>query len=206
MQKHFRSKIHLENEKLNEMIIPKWLFKEEEARIKKQQKKVYNLKTLQQIARENIKFFDEVLDKEIAKKMIDPYYFMDEISKTGFKINLGSPNVNHANSAIIIEPNLQDFGIETRYFNKILKESSIIYAILINHYNINYHTFFSASFSQMNEEDQRSDEIELTSNLNIILNLTETDNNIIDAESQLEHQNQIHDAKKRDGYLIKFLQ
>ena len=43
MQKHLRSKKHLENKKQNEMIIPEWLFKEEQAPIKKQ--KIYtNLK------------------------------------------------------------------------------------------------------------------------------------------------------------------
>ena len=33
--KHLRSKKHLENEKQNEMIIPEWLFKEEQAPNKK---------------------------------------------------------------------------------------------------------------------------------------------------------------------------
>ena len=36
MQKHFRSRKHFENEKQKEMIIPKRLFKEEQAPIKKQ--------------------------------------------------------------------------------------------------------------------------------------------------------------------------
>ena len=37
---------------------------------------------------------DKELDKEIAKKMINPYYFIDENLKFGFKINLESHNVN----------------------------------------------------------------------------------------------------------------
>ena len=40
----------------------------------------------------------------------------------------------------------------------------------------------------INEEDQRSDETELFINLNINNNLTETDINYIDVQSQLEHQ------------------
>ena len=39
-KKHFGSKKHLENEKQNEMIIAKWLFKEEQAPIKKKPEKV----------------------------------------------------------------------------------------------------------------------------------------------------------------------
>ena len=50
--KHLKSKKHLENIKQNEMIIPEWLFKEERSPIKKMMQKVYNPKTLQQLARQ----------------------------------------------------------------------------------------------------------------------------------------------------------
>ena len=53
--KHSRSKDHLENMIQNEMIIPEWFFKEEKTPIKKQIQKVYNPKTLKQLAREKIK-------------------------------------------------------------------------------------------------------------------------------------------------------
>ena len=43
----------------------------------------------------------------------------------------------------------------------------------------------------LNEEDERSDEKELSFNLNLNRNLTETDINTIDVKSQLEHQIQI---------------
>ena len=49
------------------MIIPEWLFKEEQTPIKKQIKKVYNPKTLKQIARQNIKINDKKLEKELAE-------------------------------------------------------------------------------------------------------------------------------------------
>ena len=49
--KNLRSKIFLENIEQNEMIIPDWLFKEEQAPIKKQIKNIYNPNTLQQLAR-----------------------------------------------------------------------------------------------------------------------------------------------------------
>ena len=59
--KHLRSRKHIENLKQNEMIIPEWLFKEEQAPIKKQIEKIYNPKTLEQLARKNIKLSDEEL-------------------------------------------------------------------------------------------------------------------------------------------------
>ena len=69
------------------------------------------------------------------------------------------------------------------------------YARLINQYKLKYHILFSASFYKINEEDQKSDGIELFVNLNIINNLTETDIDTIDVKSQLKHQNQIQETK-----------
>ena len=92
--------------------------------------------------------------------MFNSYYFNDENIKIGLKINLESHNINHANSFLSIVPNFPDIGIETRYINKISKEMANIYARLINQYNFKYHIVFSASFYEINEEDQRSDEAE----------------------------------------------
>ena len=79
--KHLRSKKHLENIEQNEMIIPEWFFKEEKAHIKKKIQKLYNPKSLKQLAREKIKLDD----KELAKIMINPYYFIDNNLKKWFQ-------------------------------------------------------------------------------------------------------------------------
>ena len=135
-------------------------------------------------------------DKDLAKKMINPYYFFDENLKIGFKNNLESHNVNHANSLLNIEPNFPEFGIEFRYINKVKKELSVIYARLINQYKFKYHTLFSASFYKINEEDQRNNETEIYIKLNINHILTESDTDNIDVRSQLEHQIQIQEMKE----------
>ena len=122
--KHLRIKKHLESIEQNEMIIPEWLFKEEKSPIKKEIQKFYNPKTLKQVAREKIKLDD----KELAKIMINPYYFIDQNLKIGFKINLESHNFSHPNSIWTIAPNFSEFGIEFRYIKKIVKELSVIYA------------------------------------------------------------------------------
>ena len=72
--KHLKSKKHIENIKQNETIIPEWLFREP---IENKIKKIYNPKSLKQIARNNIKLDDKQLNKELAKKMVNPYYFSD---------------------------------------------------------------------------------------------------------------------------------
>ena len=150
------------------MIIPEWFFKEEKTPIKKKIQKVYNPKTLKQLAREKIKLDD----KELAKMMINPYYFIDENLKNGFKIKLESHNFSHANSILTVTLKFPDFGIEFRYINKIVKELSVLYARLINQYKFKYHTLFSASFYKINEEDKRYNEIELYINLKIDHNLS----------------------------------
>ena len=128
--------------------------------------------------------------------MINPYYFIDENLKIGFKINLESHNFSHANSLLTITPIFPDFGIEFRYINKIVKELSVIYARLINQYKFKYHTLFSASFYKINEEDQRNNEIELYINLKNNNNLTEFDIDNIDVRSQLEQQFQVEETKE----------
>ena len=190
--KHLRSKKHIENMKQSEMIIPEWLFQEP---VENKIKKMYNPKSLKQLARNNIKLDDKQLNKELAKKMINPYYFTDRNLKVGFKINLDSHHINHANSKLTILPNYPEFGIEIRYVYNIIKELSVIYARLINQYKFRYQTVFSARFDEQDEDNQVLDEAELFINLNINHNLTQTDIDNINVESPLEHQIQQQEMK-----------
>ena len=74
--------------------------------------------------------------------MINPYYFTDRVLQVGFNVTLESHHFNHANFRLIIKPNYPEFGIEVRYINKIIKELSVIYARLINHYKFKNQTVF----------------------------------------------------------------
>ena len=67
--KTLRSTKHLEKIKQNEMIIPEWLFKEP---TENEIKKLYISKPLRQLTRDNIELDDKQLNKELAKKMINP--------------------------------------------------------------------------------------------------------------------------------------
>ena len=94
-----------------------------------------------------------------------------------------------------ITPNYPEFGFEVRYVNKKLKDSSVIYAKLMNQYNIKYQTVFSARFDKQNEANQVLDETELFINLNTNHNLKESDLDKIDIKSPLEHQIQQQEMK-----------
>ena len=127
--KHLKSKKHIENMKQNEMIIPEWLYQEP---VENKYNKTYNPKSLKQLARNNIKLDDKQLNKELAKKMLNPYYFTDRNLKVAYKINLDSHHINHLNSKVTITSIFENTGIEFRFINKIMREMSIIYARLIN--------------------------------------------------------------------------
>ena len=176
----------------SELIIPEWLFQEP---IESKFQKIYNPKPLKQIARDNIRLDDKLLNKELAKKMLNPYFFTDRNLKVGFKINLDSHHFIHANSKLTITRSYLEFGIEFRYINKIIKELSAIYARLMNQYKFKYQTVFSAIFDKQDEDNQVLDETELFINLNNNHNLTGTDFDNIDIKSPLEHQIQQQEMK-----------
>ena len=105
--------------------------------------------------------------------------------KIGFKIILESLVLNHASSVLAITPIFPELSNKTRNINTFVKEMATIYARLINQNYFKYRIIFSASFYRINEEDQRSDGIEIFIDLNINHSLTETDIKNIDVKSQL---------------------
>ena len=184
---------HIENEKINSMIIPEWFFQKP---IENEIKNIYKPKSIKQIARENIRLDDKQLNKKkLAKKMLIPYYFTDKSLKVGFKINLDSHHINHANSKLTITPKYPEFAIEVRCINIIMKELSIIYARLKNQYIFKYEVVFSAIFDKQDEDNQLLDETVLFIILSINHNLTQTDINNIAIKTSLEHQKQQQETK-----------
>ena len=125
--------------------------------------------------------------------MINPYYFTDRNLNVGFKINLDSHHINHADSNLTNIPYLPEF--EIRFVNKIIKELSAIYARIINQCKFKYQTVFSAKFDKQDEDNQILDETEIFINLNSNHNLTESDLHEIDNKSPLEHQKQQKEMK-----------
>ena len=125
--------------------------------------------------------------------MINPYNFTNRTLQVGFEVSIDSHHNNHANSELTYKPNFPEIAIETRYVSKIMKELSVIYAILINQYKFRYQTVFSARFDKQDEYDQVLDETEIIFNLNDNQNLTESDLDNIDVKCPLEHQTQQHE-------------
>ena len=64
---------------------------------------------MKQIARDKMKLDDKQLKKNIAEKLIYPYYFTDRVLKIGFKITLESHHNNLVNSKLLNKPNYHEF-------------------------------------------------------------------------------------------------
>ena len=174
------------------MIIPEWLFQEP---IENKINRIYNPRSLRQLARNNIRLDDIQLNKEFARKMINSYYFSDRNLKVAYKINLDSHHINHLNSKITITSNFQDTGIEFRFINKIMRERSIIYARLKNQYTFRYQVVFLSRFDEQDEDGRIFDETELFINLSINQNLTQSDLDNINITFPLERQIQQQEMK-----------
>ena len=119
-------------EKEKARIIPQWLIHERtETKIKTKTK--YNPKSLKQIARDEIEIDDKQLNKKLAKKMINPFYFTKKAWEKRFNIYLYGHHINHVNSKLTSQTNYSETGIETRYGNQIVTEMAKSYARLKIH-------------------------------------------------------------------------
>ena len=85
-----------------------------------------------------------MFEKEIAKRMLNPYYFSQRYEPQ-YKIILDSHHMNHLNSKITIKSKY-DLPIQINDTKNILREMSNIYARLINQNKFKYQVVFSAEF------------------------------------------------------------
>ena len=70
---------------------------------------------MKQTARDNNKIDHKELNKDLAKKRIILYCFIERTLELGFNITLESHHINLANSKLIIKPYNPEFGIKVRY-------------------------------------------------------------------------------------------
>ena len=82
--------------------------------------KLKQVPTLKQLARQKLNISGKVLDNEIAKRTINPYYFSRRFVNQ-YKIILDSHNINHINSKITIT-NKYDLTIDMYDVDNILRE------------------------------------------------------------------------------------
>lgn len=166
------------------MIIPSKFFDMKTNKMKKETKK--EVPSLKQLALENINLSEKELKKELAKQMINPYYFSKRYQPQ-YKIDLDSHHINHTNSKITISSKYE-LEVEISEINSILREMSITYARLINQYKFTNQTVFSTVFDKQDEVGFELDKTNMFISFKINQNLTKTDIDEINIESQLYFQ------------------
>ena len=187
LAKHLKSKKHI-NKLSNK--------NEDQPSISKTENIKNNPESLKKLARDKIDLNNKDLNKEMAKKMLNLYYFSDKNLYHILKINLDSHHINHINSKITISSTSEyDNSIDMYLINNIVKEMCMIYARLINQYKFKYQCVFLARFDKLDEDDNTLDETELFINLNINHNLTESNISKIIIKSPLKSQIQNQEMK-----------
>ena len=137
--------------------------------------------TLKQSARAKVNLLKKELVKEIARKMINPYYFSKRYQRQ-YSIDLEQYHPNQINSKITVKSNY-NLPVEILYLNKILKEMAWkIYGRLINQYKFKYQVVFSVIFDK-----ETQDELEQYVSLEVNQSLTWSD-----IEKLIQKQRQMH--------------
>ena len=75
--------------------------------------------------------------------MLNPYYFKNKNLYNVLKINLDSHHINHLNSKLTISSTTVYNSIDMDLINSLVKEMSVIYARLINQYQIQISMYIS---------------------------------------------------------------
>ena len=107
------------------MIIPHNFFDENQPSTSRQNSnRIYNFPRLSELARNKIKRDDKQLNKDLAKRMLNQYYFTRRESNHYYEIKLDSDHINHFSSKLTILSKIKNH------------EYSIIYNIIdMNHVN-----------------------------------------------------------------------
>ena len=183
MAKHLRSKAHQEAT----MIIPTWMFVEEQRPQqpqRPQQRQIQQIPSLKQLAKQQIQLPKKELDKQIAKRMLNPYY-LSQRYEPQYRTKLESHQLNHLNSSVSIVSKF-DLWIELYDINNLVKEMSRIYSRLINQPNFKYQVSFIAMFDKEDEYGFEIEHEEMFINLKINEILTANDILLINIESQVD--------------------
>ena len=136
------------------------------------------------MAKQKINISGKGLRKEIAKRMINPYYFSRRY-ETQYKIILDSHHINHIDSKITIASEYH-LSVQIDDVNNILKEMTIILARLINQTKFKCQVVFSAKFDKADEYGFTTDQIEMFISLKVNQNLAMRDIEEINIQSQLD--------------------
>ena len=156
-----------------------------------------HLKTKRHLEKKEIKP-KKIIDKDDVKetnKIIKrndkiEYKFTDNILSTAYDITVDKHHKKNLNSQITITSKFDNTGIEMYYINEIFKEMSQIYANFINQYKFKYQLSFMLLFYKFEEDGDIRKEAEMSINLNMTNNLTQSEIDNVNVQWDLESRKQ----------------
>ena len=155
-----------------------------------------HLKTKRHLEKNDIKpkkLISKDNKKETNKKKNNKikYKFTDYILDTAYDITVDSHHKKDINSQITITSKFDNiFGIEIYYINDIFKEMAHIYARFINQYKFKYQISFMLLFNKSEQDGDIRRETEMTVNLNMVNNLTQSEIDNVNVQWDLEARKQ----------------
>ena len=140
------------------------------------------------IDKDNIKETNK--NKNIKRNDKIEYNFTDNILNIAYDITVDKHHKKNINSQIRITSKFDTFGIEMNFVDKIFKEMSHIYAKFINQYKFKYQLSFMLLFYKFEEDGDIRKEAEMTVNLNMTNNLTQSEIDNVNIQWDLEAKKQ----------------
>ena len=146
------------------------------------------IKTRKIIDKDNIKETNK--NKNIKKNDKIEYKFTDNILNIAYDITVDKHHKKNLYSQITITSKFDTFGIEMNFVDKIFKEMRHIYAKFINQYKFKYQLSFMLLFYKFEEDGDIKKEAEMTVNLNMTNNLTQSEIDNVNIQWDLEARKQ----------------
>ena len=129
-------------------------------------------------------------NKNIKRNDKIEHKFTDNILNIAYDFTVDKHHKKNLNSQITITSKFDTFGIEMNFVDKIFKEMSHIYAKFINQYKFKYQLSFMLLFYKFEEDGDIRKEAEMTVNLNMTNNLTQSEIDNVNVQWDLEARKQ----------------
>ena len=153
---------------------------------------IRHLKTKKHLEKNNVKP-KKVIDKDNIKELKKnennkiEYKFHDNTLDISYDITVDRHHKKNLNSQITVTSKFYDiFGIEMYYINDIFKEMAHIYAKFIIQYKFKYQLSFMLLFYKFEEDGDIRKEAEMTINMKMTNNLTQSEIDNVDIQWDLE--------------------
>ena len=148
------------------------------------------------IDKDNIKETNK--NKNIKRNDKIEYKFTDNILNIAYDITVDKHHKKNLNSQKTITSKFDTFGIEMIFVDKIFKEMSHIYAKFINQNKFKYQLSFMLLFYKFEEDGDIRKEAEMTVNLNMTNNLTQSKIDNVNIQWDLEARKQNLEMQESD--------